>query len=489
MVNTNDMYNIIFKFEYYIYHYNTLRDMRYIKATSEDVLDKIVCTAINIVYGTEYYNKDCVLLTKPKANYNTYMVDSVEYNIHPVHGFIYLLNDDSINVDLLENAFMKQFKKRKTKIMKTFEGVKQDMGTLIATRYIRASNSNSHTSICINNCINNTSNESFLNVTFTWHFYTNLYLYEYKIEDLNALSSIVVDTLDIFDLPNGYKSIEYPKFENSNFSKTNNTLLLDPILFNDNTGLTIDICKYFNNTCKFIIKPATPPSTIVDTEIKLVKWEWLNPYYCNESIYIPYSMRIDNGIFDVDPDKDIDHVNDRCFITRLPLYEDCYVFDIYQHTIKKSIKADSLEKYISKYDSVEIICKLNKLKKITIKFTLHYDTPKCILVSPCYMHLNISKTPIYDFETKTNTKVLVYRTKIPITFEQVVNKCNADELKKKVMLSMHDNTWYEKPSIFRSDIAKLTCHNKNSLFYPLTKTSEINGRYNITQSKFLFDLS
>ena len=68
-------------------------------------LERIAGEMINISLGSTYFDNG-ILLENPKPGHNLYKIDSVEYEIHPNCGFVYLLTSTvSDEFTLLESKF------------------------------------------------------------------------------------------------------------------------------------------------------------------------------------------------------------------------------------------------------------------------------------------------------------------------------------------------------------------------------------------------
>ena len=104
---------------------------------------------------------------------------------------------------------------------------------------------------------------------------------------------------------------------------------------------------------------------------------------------------------------------------------------------------------------------------VKIKYTHIFTTPKCLLISPWYMHFANKKSysfdPVSYFESTTNTKLLVYRSYCPTNVEQIIESLNTTDLHKKILKELDQeiictgNDYYTKSCIIKP--RGLTTHN------------------------------
>ena len=101
------------------------------------------------------------------------------------------------------------------------------------------------------------------------------------------------------------------------------------------------------------------------------------------------------------------------------------------------------------------------------------------------MHTPYKKSNLKKwFETKTDTKVIVYRTRCPRTYEEVVNALpTTKDVYKKMLLALGGNITYARPNTRAT--AYITINDRNmghiKLSPVLTNDEIINGcrEYNI----------
>ena len=74
---------------------------------------------------------------------------------------------------------------------------------------------------------------------------------------------------------------------------------------------------------------------------------------------------------------------------------------------------------------------------LKIKYKISYDAPKCVLISPFYMHCAEMGDQVINFENKTNTKVLVYRTFCHTTAVEVIENADITDQHKKILNSIN----------------------------------------------------
>ncbi len=366
-------------------------------------IDEIMGEIINIMFNTTYY-KNGILLDKKKSKHNTYMINNVKYEISPNIILIAIpISATAKYANLLFNKltsirdkFILDVKKKwgdtlnKTSSSGTTHYMVFNTNELITIQYVVINDLND---------ISKRKDDSQIIV----------YIYEGSIPvsgltkgDMNSiysLSTIVVSLENEFKLINGYTSPDFPSFSDY---KLADKLIIKPIKFDINIGLHGEIYKHFDGY-KYSIGMQTNYEI---NNIKLVPFEWLNIYSNNFNGKTPTQL-IKNGIFEAPPAKP----NYKCFMTGCPIFDDCYVFDFYE-------------------------CANNSHNK-----TIYYNTPKCVLVSPYYMHLvNDVENNFIKFKHDCGAKFLIYRTKCPHTLTDILNDKSAklDTNVKTILLDIYN---------------------------------------------------
>ena len=493
--------------------------MRIIKNTQNDI-ESIVGEMINITYGMTIY-KDNKLLSEFKKNHNEYIINDVSYNIQPNIGLVFLLT----NKDITETAITNKFYDMSGRIMNKIELSKIEVGTIDTGNNLLITDPSVNPYISIGFQFNRPLNETtkhLLLYRITWFIYSmelvnSLPIIGWnskynKTNNIYSLSSIIYDDLNYFKLINNYKSPDYPSIKDCE-SYDKGLIHDNSIIFNLESGPLLEIVK--------ICKPAEIEKIYATRSFKgdlyYAKWEQLVIYENNNDL-IPWYKQLELGLLENVKDVKTNELESlkvlngesntkkyKCFITGVPIYEDCYVFDICSIMIEEIIESCDLHKYPgahvisdvsqqdintrnsnTKFKSVKGVktkkakantnTKLDKNKSkanpnakakpnatatttttttqtennlehveetkqyIKIKYKRIFDTPKCILVSPFYVHFldkkysytNIAK----EFENKTNTKILVYRSYCPTTTDQIIASLNTTELHKKILKEM-----------------------------------------------------
>jgi hypothetical protein len=501
--------------------------MKYFRTTGNQTkdLERIAGEMINISLCSTYY-EDGILLDNPKLSHNSYLIDSVEYEIHPNCGLvIFRVPDNSYMHTLIEPKFREMM----VKLGNKFGMKKAGTGISGTTQYMMIENKTAalgHVDIQIVGGAGRRFFENFpASANFIWCIVENddasehlpVAGYSHKnfpqVEKLLSLSSIIYDANDTFNLPDGDRSPDFPSITSYNSYKKG--LIFDKkITYSANVGLTVEIAKIYGiaNYTKYIENKCYElPLTVVSRPIRYVKWKNIRPHTSFEGA-LSWIEQINKGSLDEDinceTDDDIrlqkkSEKNEiqRCYITGCPIYEDCYVFDIYERKIIEYIPAADIKKYpdatiivdeplenktapesdnttrgrgrgrgISrkKRGASTVVPAVKKpvIRRgakgpapnlIKISRVIEYDTPRCILVSPFYVHCASYDDQISEFENKTNTKVLVYRTFSPTTLEAVINASNASELHKKILNSINCGCKTLNRGILETSIAE--CHN------------------------------
>ena len=152
----------------------------------------------------------------------------------------------------------------------------------------------------------------------------------------------------------------------------------------------------------------------------------------------------------------VNNENPRCFITGIPIYEDCYVVDIYKQTVVKEINISELEEEKNQGSVVvenknEVRKKSNRkqkaikstnIKTVTIEKTVLYDEPIHILLSPYIVHFDnefdfIVPNISFSFNRFTKSDVIVYRTFCPRLAGDVINNLPKDQYYKNILLAFN----------------------------------------------------
>jgi hypothetical protein len=314
-----------------------------------------------------------------------------------------------------------------------------------------------------------------------------------------SLSSIVVDTTGSISLPYGFKHSDYPSIRDYSKGKQ---VIIDPIDFHPSYGIHRELVKYYPNVSKPTKKPVF--TKLSPAQITLVKWEWLNLYSINADSGISWVDQVKMGLFDTKQNEEVSYtcfvtnapIYDDCYVfdiksrvieetinkSELPKYKEMYP-DLVQinelgielceddegnlipvspvpdvkppKVLKKSkrknatvdankeVKPKKTAKKPPKVVAPKLIRRGNTVadQTVRIKYNKVYDTPKCVLISPYYMHLMDMEHPIESFESMTKTSVLVYRTKSPVTALETLDKSNAPELTKKILRLLHQGAF------------------------------------------------
>jgi hypothetical protein len=490
---------------------------------------RIVGEMINITYNITYFDDNGNLLPTPKPKHNMYVIDGVEYEICPTIGNIYVpdlpadqlssvLQALKLKFEVMHYALYEKYGRHEVKIPTASAGSKQ---------YLLISELPNLRKQAIINITDSPSRFDKFVSDFEWRVVfsappvTGIKHESYDL--FISVSSIILDINDVVNLPDKYRSVNFPAITDMNMH-IENKVELDPIIFNANCGLTFEIAKYYHTQTK------EGHVGTIHRPLKFVKWEWFKPYKNMSDVWPDPYTQIKNGVLEYDTeDSELDDMeNPVCFMTGVPISEDCYVFDIYEQEItefvdedkisnypcaiivdkseekksgkKKSVITDSLvnvkdvaknrptkvtkksttkdatksttkknttkdttksttKKSTSKdatsdnpTDEVNLIAPIKRgnsqstgeVKQVKITYTKKYDKPKCILISPYYIHFSRQADAVSTFEKETKTKVLLYRTFCPITQAQVISRLPVTPLRKRILLAMNKHVYIDK---------------------------------------------
>ena len=509
--------------------------MRFFKTTDVNkLLKQIAAEMVNITYGDTYFDKDGNLLEKKVPNHNVYNIDTVEYNIVPNYGNIHILGTSTI----FDN------------IVRGIEAKFHEMGRLASTKFgmltIPVASNGTTQYMCVTqpNAINYTSGNVKFSINdrsdiipqgihFLWNITSDFIPVSFYTKNspsvLYSLSSIVVETDGQIDLPDGFKGPDYPSYKDYKISTTGR-LRAEFMDFHPNYGIHRELPKYFPDIARSKKKLIFSKCS---RSIKLVDWNWIKPYSISSESSFDWAEQIRMGLLDTEPSEEVMYT---CIATNVPIYDDCYMFDITERMIEETIEEKDLAKYPNaviveneppvpevdekkstkkskpkkskknskasdsdeqdnsdksendetplpkpkakpgakpkakaktaatlKKTPIKVAPKIIKrgakepTRMIKIKYPKEYDTPKCVLISPYYMHLFGHLDAVAEFEKATKTKVLVYRTKAPRSIIEVIESSSADALTKKLLIQLYQGAYFK-------DYRTITTANKDVSF-------------------------
>lgn len=348
--------------------------MRYFKKTDNTTHDINVIAGeiINISFGRNYYVNGVLNRTPDmKTNYNTYDIDGVECEFHPNVGIIFLLCD-STTVDTM-NVIIKQRVAEFERNLHTMHGFKKvSTGISGTTQYLLLEEASFTGSTNIGffqpgsdfkNMSGNTADISWL-ITDDDNkiIMPSIVTEKYKDLIIYSLSSVIYDGMCLFDLPHGYRSPDYPDIHQT-VSYTKNYIIKEPLYVSAYHGLYREIAKLHGVVKKE--KKNTYDQYSDHTEFPTVrvlnwlKWEDIKPMGTEVSVLDPIE-RIKRGLLNTDEtltdeseelqkkvskEFNVDIPQYKCIITGIPIYEDTYVFDVYQQIVEEVIDVNDFDKY------------------------------------------------------------------------------------------------------------------------------------------------
>jgi hypothetical protein len=512
-------------------------------------IDRIVGEMINIDSGITYYD-DYVYINKGKPGHNTYIINEVGYEVHPNIGVVYIFDkNNNISIsDIINTHRNKRFLLNNKQQLPTTSGI------IPTTQYVCVT---SETEICLINYVKNAQIKHFdikSEYNFTWYIYTDLGIINnssWYIPFINgknvsqsvqllSLSTIVLDYDTCFNLPNGHCSPNLPLIEDYSLYKSG-YIYNKPIYLNCMYGIRHEIASHFTKIPEF----NREISNLVSDPIYWIKWENVKPRALIKC-HIPWEDQVKNASLkyyndyndednNMNPRDNAINENYVCFITGIPIYEDCYVFDIYEQYVIEDINVDDLDNAIAlgaklyiekdfvpvknKYElrgrskkvkknvKTNIVDKkvgldisgtpnenedINKLivevmpkrkgQKKSDKYTKivrikQHDEPIHILISPYAMHVKLfGDISLYQyFKNTTMSKIIMYRTFCPRLCIDVINTLPGNVLYHDILNALNHgfsiNTNREESGHGLSTIV----NDKQILFRSSFRTSEIIG--------------
>lgn len=425
--------------------------------TTDKRVERIVKEMINVETGITYFDIDGVRMPKSKPGHNTYIIDSVSYEVHPNIGVVYVFQGTNSDI-MLKMIQSKVLELKNAYFRETGIGMTACSGIAPTTQYI-----------CITDSSNSapTQKISYLRTTistqprsdvFTWYIYTNtqymhnspLYVPEFNSanvtqeKQLLSLSTIIMDLVNAMTLEDNYRSPDLPPIE-SYTQYARGFLSKLPIHINMYYGIHWELARNFN--------PALTKMNWVSSinqNVYWLKWEDVNPNYtvnCNvkwndqvkNQAMKPYDKAISR--------KNACNVDHRCIMTGIPIYEDCYVFDIYSQTVTKTIPVDELDAAIANGACLHTPStssrrkkplKKNAPKTVDINCTIKHKKPLRVLVSPYAVHLcKYQHNCITTFELLTNSSVIVYRSFCPRLCIDIIDNLNGSDAYKAILSAIN----------------------------------------------------
>jgi hypothetical protein len=340
--------------------------MRYLKATSSKIIDVDIIAGemINIAYKKTYYidGKPNPDLQNASTDCNIYNIDDVEYDIHPNIGTLILLMNE-IDQPTMMAAIKSKYQMFEQVLSFTYKVV-PDIGNAGTTQYLAVQSSSSFvtpTTQFIEYTHNNIpSIISSYDFIFCWYVTSDADLPISYFNSLNylphqvamSLSSIIYDELNVLNLPHMYKHACYPEIKDYTAYTNGEIIEKNITILNLGSGLHGEIFKLCGS--KFIsankIQIYHEQAFPTTHKLNWIKWKDLKLYVVGDSAFDPVEQ-INRGILDdnsqltLNDESEMKSKSYTCFMTGIPIYEDCYVFDIYEQTMTETIDVLDLDKY------------------------------------------------------------------------------------------------------------------------------------------------
>jgi hypothetical protein len=605
--------------------------MRYYRKSLNSLadIDRIAGEAINITFGRNYFVEGKINETPDmKTNYNTYMIDSVEYEIHPNIGVIIIICADSLK-DSLDASIRQRIVDFERQLYAKFGFKRPAVGGPGTTQYLTIEDE----TVTTTNTIGFYSRGARLeNVPagslFAWCVDTSLEQLvlggsvdgRYDREKMvMSLSAIMYDESGAFSLPDGHRSPDYPK-PSDTVNYQNGKIITTPIFLSMCHGLIHEVARAFG-TERPVVKEAVSATRRrfhnqdsllhtmfpVDRPLNWLKWDDVQPINADFSMF-DFAEQINRGLLNFDStlcdESDVKQTGKkfnadyRCFVTNMPLYEDTYVFDVFQQVIEEVIDSRDLanfpgaevipmlvkpakvdvvvgtgdgaghgtgtgndeaevvedeeddvpeddeedgDQYISRYErrrekakkKKALLAKkkasdekkrlaaeqkaLAKAKKdaekamkdveknkdvvettaettsvvstsvkkkmpvkrgqkqaiefVRVRRVINYDTPRHLLISPYYIHCYGLMDAIKDFEAKTKTKVLVYRTFVPRTLYEIIESLDIQPSRKIALHEINKCVKVKGRNLKAGNVTLYDYLDTNDMVKPISGTS------------------
>lgn len=412
----------------------------------ENAVAKITGEMINIQYGQHLYaNGQYVPCDDAKklgrTDYNTYDINNVIYEIHPTRGIVAIISDrEPYNIAKL---IEKQFAAMRNHIISMGRVTKPPIASKGTTQYLIIDAIPLVNNAKIVTAVDKTPLDEALtdDVSFIWYIYTSAQVSKAPINIpyfngpnescMLSLSSIIYDDRNIFALPHEYKAADYPMIYDYNSWQSGN-IVEHPIHYSTISGLCIEIARHhhlsneahFKTTCSTLDVSQRTVSDQYKSSVYWLKWQnaKIKKVVPHNTLSIIDQLKSIDDVpyYDTESSDAVKFENYTCCITGIPIYEDCYVIDIYQ----------------SKNRDGKIVKHNTPIQLLISAFYVHYYNTRELL-----KEIKAASEPngILGFEKLTNTKCIVYRTFCPVRLQDVVSSFNSkmfSDVYKKAILSL-----------------------------------------------------
>lgn len=380
----------------------------------EKILHDIACHIINISCNRICFSNGKYV--NSKKEYNVYLVDNVEFSVNSKLCCLLMNGNTSFGQFILNNI------QNKVLALIAKHQICVDIFEKISDQYI-----NKYKTVALQEILqinNHSARWGQQQMFIKWYLYTKKDFYKacfhnYNIagscnsNDSNCLSltSIVIDDRNIFKLPNGYKSYDWPSYKNlHSYNKSlpkrikiSRSLHIFPEIMS-NFQISEDCKKYFsfsNAMNNYTTQKMVP----------WIKFDDLNLYEVKNKQLDNIKQIANNYIIPMNKKKYY------CAVSNLPIFEDCYVLDIYERVI--------YDKIITKHEGNVVV----KLKK---KF-IRYNKPQHLLISPTIVHDCVKFMSSFSLATKCFG--ILYRSYCLVSKQQIINTFT-DKMYKRALLDL-----------------------------------------------------
>lgn len=557
-------------------------DKNQLVAFRNDISD-IVMEMINISTNIQYF-VDGKLVENPTSGYNTYETDHVDYEYCPCEGHVYLFSDEKPHTNAyLYRTIKEKYDRYMEEIANKFKEYPViEVGYTGTTRYTLVINDNTN----FNKIAININQNKILknNDSFQWYVHYMASTDEFYIPGIiynkdpyyrmDSLATIIYDAKNIYNLENAYRGPEYPLITDTYLYK-NKCIVKDLIDISILYSRFTILCQFMKNPCMKTLNYASPDITRYQNSqhykskaIYYIKWEdvyqrkltSIKLLYGSDLSKLPYHMsyrraeslgliagsrntkhlsddktknktedKTKNKTEDKNDEKtedkneDIDNIDYYCAFTRLPIYEDCYVIDIYKHRqivlveekdvmptdvpYKLDVDCESLvsgELNMSvddplntiKIDTTDVQNKPknkkteSKKKKENQKLVyriVEYKEPVHLLVSPAFLHGHIKynnnhylNLKFIELCAKFKFDAILYRTYCPKTLSHAIESLPIDPLTKEFINAFTQITAVQQNTTEKYTNNKVRMVQYNNKNYVLFKEFEFKLFYNLS---------
>ncbi len=394
--------------------------MRYLKLDADDILsyDKVCEVIINMMYNRHLYDDSGYIGSKKE--YNTYSYDGVKYSVNICSLCVYYITNRNVSEFELRNTMIKKIMDIRSLGVPLHLLTNEVMypGILIKRNYP------------VNFTINFNNSKATFDHTIDFYIVKKnthkdsrmlFYNDEYPNCGYNMLSVLLVDEIGIFPY-SSKKIFRGPKLKDYLCVRVGNVLErktrvkygLFPEIYDTLLGKKHKCCNY---------------------DIWMTFWlHWSEVFPKKRNMNVGWLDQLKLG--NLYEQKNTNHAN--CFITGVPIFEDCYVIDIYEErqtlNVSEKLQGDVVVKTVKRKSGIVYTVVRNR----------KYDSPYQILLSEAAF---LVEPKLLEMLKASNFKFIIYRTFSPTLAHTIINSLEENDVYKDA-LHMFNNGYINNTRMY-----------------------------------------